>query len=308
TTLIHEHVFLDWSGADSIQSEEWDNDAAFQTIIPFLEEVKTKGVTTILECTPNYLGRNPNLLQRLSEVTGIQFLTNTGYYGAVDNKYLPQKAFDLSAEEISAIWTKEYQEGLDGTGIKPGFIKISVNSDSILSNVHKKLVKAAALTRLRTGLTIVGHTGPEKPAMAQVKVLAENGVSPEAFVWTHAQGGTMKSHIELAKMGVWVSLDGMGWMAPDSTQDPNANTLEKYLDMIENFKENKLLHKLLISHDAGWYTHDPEDGQQRFKPYTSIFDRVIPGLKERGFTEMDIEQLLVKNPQRAYGLVVRALH
>ncbi|MCB0840845.1 MAG: phosphotriesterase, partial [Bacteroidetes bacterium] len=276
--------------------------------IPFLEEVKTKGVTTILECTPNYLGRNPNLLQRLSEVTGIQFLTNTGYYGAVDNKYLPQKAFDLSAEEISAIWTKEYQEGLDGTGIKPGFIKISVNSDSILSNVHKKLVKAAALTHLRTGLTIVGHTGPEKPAMAQVKVLAENGVSPEAFVWTHAQGGTMKSHIELAKMGVWVSLDGMGWMAPDSTQDPNANTLEKYLDMIENFKENKLLHKLLISHDAGWYTHDPEDGQQRFKPYTSIFDRVIPGLKERGFTEMDIEQLLVKNPQRAYGLVVRALH
>jgi phosphotriesterase-related protein len=308
TTLIHEHVFLDWSGADSIQPEAWDNEAAFQAIIPFLTEVKSKGVTTILECTPNYLGRNPALLKRLSDATGIQFLTNTGYYGAVDNKYLPQKAFDLTAEEIASIWIKEYQAGLDDTGIKPGFIKISVNSDSILSNIHKKLVKAAAITHLRTGLTIVGHTGPEKPAMAQVKILAENGVAPQAFVWTHAQQGTMKSHIELAKLGVWVSLDGMGWMAPDSTQDPNAQTLSKYLDMIENFKTNDQLSNLLISHDAGWYTHNPAEGQQRFKPYTPIFDRVIPGLKERGFTDEDIDQLLVRNPQRAYGLVVRALH
>ena len=52
--------------------------------------------------------------------------------------------------------------------------------------------------------------------MAQIELLAKSGVDPAAFVWTHAQQGTMDSHIEIAKMGAWVSLDGMGWMAPDS--------------------------------------------------------------------------------------------
>ena len=308
TTLIHEHVFIDWDGADSTDSSTWNNDEAFEVILPYLEEVKTKGVTTILDCTPIYLGRNPQLLKRLSDATGINILTNTGYYGAMENKYIPESAFEASVDEISDIWLKEYREGLEGTGIKPGFIKISVSKNDALSNFHKKLVQAAARTHLRSGLTIVGHTGPAKPAKAQIELLAKSGVGPEAFVWTHAQQASLKSHIEIAKMGAWVSLDGMGWMAPDSTTDSTAMTLNKYLDMIENFKEKDLLDNLLISHDAGWYTHNAKDGKQNFKPFTPIFDQVIPGLKERGFTEKDINQILVKNPKRAYGLIVRALH
>ena len=85
-------------------------------------------------------------------------------------------------------------------------------------------------------------------------------------------------------------------------------TLSKYVDMIVNFKDEDLLPRLLIAHDAGWYTHNPPDGKQNFRPFTPIFDEVIPALKERGFTEEDIDQLLVKNPMKAYGLIVRALH
>lgn len=51
-SLIHEHVFLDWTGADSIQPKDWDNEAAFKMILPDLLEMKALGVRTFLECTP----------------------------------------------------------------------------------------------------------------------------------------------------------------------------------------------------------------------------------------------------------------
>ena len=302
-TLIHEHVFLDWSGAEESRPEQWNEDEAFEAILPHIEEAKDRGVKTMLECTPAYLGRNPQLLRRLSEETGMQFLTNTGYYGARGNKYLPEHALSETPDQLADRWVKEWEEGIDGTGIRPGFIKIGVSGDSILSPTHEKLVRAAARTHLRTGLTIVGHTGPQGPAYSQLRILEEEGVAPEAFVWTHAQGGTEASHIAIAKMGAWVSLDGMGWMA--LREDEMAQDLPEYVNMLKNLKANKLLKRTLIAHDAGWYSVG-EPGAT-YAEYTNIFDHLIPALKKEGFSGGDIKQLLETNPRRAYRIRPRKL-
>lgn len=58
-------------------------------VLPYLLEVKKHGVRTILDCTPSFLAKDPLLLKTLSEKSGIQILTNTGFYGAVGGKYLP---------------------------------------------------------------------------------------------------------------------------------------------------------------------------------------------------------------------------
>ena len=91
-TLIHEHILVDFIGADSTGYHRWDKDSVVQKVLPFLEEIKERGVKTLVECTPSYLGKDPVLLQKLTEATGIQFITNTGYYGAVEGKYLPSHA------------------------------------------------------------------------------------------------------------------------------------------------------------------------------------------------------------------------
>ena len=70
TCLIHEHVFLDWSGAEEIDKGSWDNEKALNTILPYLQAMKRKGVRTFLECTPAYLGRNPQLLLEINDATG----------------------------------------------------------------------------------------------------------------------------------------------------------------------------------------------------------------------------------------------
>ncbi len=289
-TLIHEHFLVDFIGADKINHSRWNRADVVKKVLPFLLEAKQYGIETIFDCTPAYLGRDVELLKMLRDKSNLQIVTNTGYYGAVDNKYLPSYAFSETAEQLAKRWIREFEKGIDGSNIRPGFIKISVNSGP-LSELHKKLVKAAAIAHLATGLTICSHTGPAIPAMEEIKLLQENKVDPSAFVWVHAQSEINKNyHQKAAAIGSWISLDGIGW-----------GDIENYADSIDRLKRAGLLHKVLVSHDAGWYKPEEVDGGN-FTGFTGIFTQLIPTLKKKGFTEKDFKQLLVINPAEAFAL------
>ena len=211
-SLIHEHFLVDFIGADKISSDRWERSEVVKKVLPYLLEAKRAGVKTIFDCTPAYLGRDPLLLIELSQQSGLQLITNTGYYGARQNQHLPAHAFTETAAQLAKRWINEFHEGVDGTEVRPGFIKISVDSEESLSALHQKLVKAAAITHLKTGLTICSHTGPGKTAFEQLQLLKEAGVDPAAFVWVHAQAEKDKSYyVKAASKGAWVSLDGIGW-------------------------------------------------------------------------------------------------
>jgi len=185
--LSHKHILVDFIGADSIKPASWDHEAIIKETEPYLLALKEHGVTYFVDATPNYLGRDVSLLQKLAQKTGIKILTNTGLYGARADKYIPDYAKDISAESLAAEWISEFENGIDDTPIKPGFIKIGIDAKDTLSVMHQKLVKAAALTHLKTGLTIASHTGEAAGLWPQLTILQEMGVSPKAFIWVHAQ-------------------------------------------------------------------------------------------------------------------------
>ncbi|MFC4874632.1 phosphotriesterase family protein [Negadavirga shengliensis] len=294
TTLIHEHILVDFIGASEIKRARWNSSEVAEVTLPYLKEAKDLSINSLIDCTPAYLGRDPLLLYELSDKAGLHILTNTGYYGAVDNKYLPAHAFSESVEQLAERWVSEWKHGIEGTEIRPGFIKIGVNNGP-LSEIHQKLIRAAALTHLRTGLVIASHTGPYLPAKQQIQVLLEEGVSPEAFIWVHAQAEKDYSkHTEMAGKGVWISLDGI-----------NEDNLHEYLEMAQHLKQNGLTHKMLISHDAGWYSPGEESGGD-FRPFSTITRKFIPLLLENGWEEADIRQLLEKNPAKAFAVRVRS--
>ncbi len=298
-TLIHEHVLVDWIGADSTGYHRWNQNEVVARALPYFMELKKWGVATFLDCTPAFLGRDPGVLKALSDSTGINILTNTGYYGSGNNKFVPQSALNATPEELAAVWTGEFREGIDGSGIRPGFLKISVENRDSLSPVHEKLVRAAALTHLATGMAIVSHTGGDGPALAQLRVLSEMGVSPEAFVWTHAQGGTLNGYIEAAGRGAWISLDHINAGRPDG--DGNSDW---YVETLSALKARGILDHILLSHDAGWYNVGQENGGY-FRAYTDLFVDLIPRLRAQGFTQADIDLLLRENPAKAYALRIR---
>jgi phosphotriesterase-related protein len=303
-TLEHEHILVDFIGADSTGYFRWNRDSVIEKALPFVLEAKEKGVKTIVECTPAYLGRDPLLLKALSRRSGVNFLTNTGYYGAVNNKYIPKNFYSLSAEQLAGIWANEFENGIEDTGIRPGFIKIAVNPDDTLSKEHSRIITAAGLTHLKTGLVIASHTGPDNPAFAQIKILKEMRVDPSAFIWVHANRGSIEGNIKAAKEGVWISLDNVKY-------DPKAvpgsiGTVQWFAERIVELKKQGLLNRVLLSHDSGWY-EPGKPGGGSFSGYTDIFNYLIPELEKHGITKEEIDQILVKNPQEAFKIKIRRL-
>jgi phosphotriesterase-related protein len=289
-TLIHEHMLVDFIGADSVSPARYNQDEVIAKVLPYLLEVKKYGVKTIFDCTPSYLAKDPILLKKLSEQSGIQIITNTGFYGAAEGKYLPDFTFTETAEELANRWIDEFENGIGDTGIKPGFIKISVNEENPLQEVDAKLVRAAGLTHQKTSLQIVSHTGTWDTASQEVTILQEMGIAPSAFVWVHAQAEQdFQNYMKAAKLGVWISLDGIGW------------SIDEYVERLLFAKEKGFLTQVLISHDAGWYDPAKADGGD-FQPFTNIFEKLMPALNAKGFDESDWKLLLVENPKKAFGI------
>lgn len=294
-SLSHEHVLVDFIGAKETGYHRWDRKEVIEIVLPHLMDAKRLGYRSLFECTPAFLGRDPRLLKELSAASGLHLVTNTGYYGARQNKFIPEEAFDATVDELAEKWIEEFRSGIEDTRIKPGFIKIAVDRGDQLSSFHEKLVRAACRTHLATGLTIASHTGPTNAAFAQASILQEEGVAPEAFIWVHATRASPENQIKAANMGLWISIDN---------QRENAALLKANAERLAKLKEAGLLSRVLVSQDAGWYSPG-EPGGGGFVPYTLVENALLPLLREAGFEDADIEQLLVKNPAEAYGIRIR---
>jgi len=288
-TLMHEHVLVDFVGADKVSRSRYDSDEAFRTILPHLERVRTHGCDTFVECTPSYLGRDVALLKRLSEASGLLIVSNTGYYGAANDKHLPAQAFSESADELASRWTRESSAGIDGTAIRPGFMKIGVDA-APLSAVDEKLVRAAGLTHKATGLPIASHTTTGAAALGELTLLSDLGVPASAFIWVHAQNERDTSiHVRVATAGAWVEFDGV-----------SETSIARHVELVRHMQAAKLLERVLVSQDAGWYrVGEPGGGQ--FRGFETLFTRFVPALLAAGLTESEVRTLLVDNPRRALG-------
>ena len=301
-TLPHEHCVVDFLGAEKATTLRHDADDAFTTILPHLKKLKERGCQSFVECTPNYIGRDVRLLKRLAEATGLNILTNTGYYGASGNKFLPRHAFTESAEQLSARWLAQWRDGINGSGVRPGFMKLGVGSGK-LPDVHVKLVRAAAKVHLQSGLTIAIHTGDGEAALDEIRVLREEGVAAGALIWVHAQNDPGPKQIEAAKLGAWVSLDGY------SASERNR---ERYKSFLLALKKEKLLGRVLVSHDHFWSV-EGEGGRGSLKihsggaanAFEAMFTQLLPDLRQAGFDENDIRQLTVRNPAEAFTIRMR---
>jgi phosphotriesterase-related protein len=296
-TLAHEHVVVDFIGAARVSPERYDSDAAFETALPHVRAVKERGVGTLVECTPAFIGRNPSLLLRLSKEADLHFVTNAGWYAAVHHRYLPPDAQTESADRIARRWLDEWKEGIEGTGVRPGFLKLGTGNGP-LPAVDAKLLRAAAAVHHEAGLSIFVHTGDGKAALDEIRILGEERVRPEALVWVHAQNDPGPIQIEAAKRGAWISLDGYSLAVQNR---------ERYPNMLAAHREAGTLGRVLISHDDGWAVDGDGargNGLKLFgngnrEPYQSVFTHLLPELKRRGFGEAQVDQMLRVNPSEA---------
>ncbi|HKI90140.1 MAG TPA: hypothetical protein VKA38_14015 [Draconibacterium sp.] len=292
-TLHHEHLLVDFIGADSISYDRWNKDEVVKKVLPYLLEIKKMGYKTLVDCTPAYLGRDPELLKMLVEKSGLQIITNTGYYSAMGGKFIPKHGFTETAEQLANRWIDEAKNGIEGSGVYPGFIKISVERGP-LEEINRKVVEAACITHKATGLTIMSHTGLAVPAFQQLEILDKYGIDPSAFIWTHAHNEQdFNKHLQAARMGAWIAFDNF-----------NPKRLDRYVEFAQLMKKEGLLNRLMFSHDAGWYKPGEPNGGS-FRGFTEIEELLIPALEKNGLSQQDINQLFTLNPAEAFQVKVR---
>lgn len=288
-TLHHEHVMSTF-GAQLARYPFYDIENLFKIVLPYLRYLYDLGVRTLVDCTAAYFGRHPEILRQFAIDSGLHILTNTGYYGAADDRYVPPHAFSETADQIAKRWTWEWHESIDETGIFPGFIKTAVDAGP-LSEIDRKLIVAAARTHLLTGLAIQTHTGDNVPAaQAILEILAQAGVHPSAWIWIHAHNLTsIEPALRAAEQGAWISFDGL-----------SAGTAAHIFDFIQSMQAHGFLGQVLLSHDGDTYMN----GESR--PYHYLVTDFIPWLQTRGFSDESIQQMVVANPAQAYQVQVRA--
>jgi predicted metal-dependent phosphotriesterase family hydrolase len=289
-TLPHEHVMSTF-GSEAARYPFYDLIPLSKTVSPYLNYVKSLGVDTLVDSTAAYFGRHPELLKRFSLESGLYILTNTGYYAAAQDRYVPRHAFEETVDQIADRWVREWEEGIDGTGIYPGFIKTAVD-DGPLSEIDRKLIVAAAYTHRQTGLTIQTHTGDNwEAAQAILSILKEEGIQPAAWIWIHAHAmPTVDEVVWAARQGAWVSLDGL-----------TEASAQHHLDFVSELRQQGLLHRVLLSHDGDSYN----EGQSR--PFHFLLTGFIPLLEKNGFNQPEIRQMIVDNPRSAYTVQAKLL-
>lgn len=314
-TLTHEHLLADFRSLDEKARvpRPYDPADVIAVVTPLLERVRQLGCRTFIDCTAVGLGRDAALLKRISEATGLHILTVTGNYAAWEQRALPPYVFSDSEQALAQRWIDEWTHGIDGTGIRPGLIKLGF-AGGPLPAVEQKLIRAAAIAHLETGLTIGAHisgppaTPPPSTAAAgsrpwaagsafdQLEILEKAGVHPSAWIWIHAQNERDRArHVTAARRGAWVSFDGLG-----ATGQPAAD----YVDMVNRLRQEGLLTRALVSQDAGWY-HVGQPHGGTIRPYDALFTAFIPAARGAGFSQAEIETLLIRNPAEAFAVGVR---
>jgi phosphotriesterase-related protein len=287
--LPHEHIFTDLRGPDKPGYGEADPADVIRVMKPLLLEAKKAGVNTIVECTTIGVGRNVRVISRLAGETGLNIVVPTGVYGRAN--FAPKKYAEMTEDQLAQWMMREIMIGIEGTGVRAGFIKTAA-SEKELREMEAKFLRASARAALQTGVAIASHTTAGTVARTQVDLVQALKLPADRFIWVHAQAEpNLEFHQELARRGVYIELDSVG----SSDQED-----EKIITIIRSLLDAGFGDRVLISHDAGWYNPGQSNGgkQRGFAALTTSF---IPKLKRAGFTETQVRQLTRENPFRAFG-------
>lgn len=191
-TLSHEHLGTNAAGIRQTYPEFFDREGVKQQAIDALTEAYNEGLRTIIDVSTIDLGRDVLLMEEVSRASGVQIVAATGNHLAV-----PRPFGDVSPDVIAALYVREIEEGIEGTGIKAGIIKVASDRGGI-TPPQEVVLRAAARTSNQTGTRISTHTwSPERIGEQQVRVLKEEGVDLNKVYIGHSNDDTDIDYLSL---------------------------------------------------------------------------------------------------------------
>ncbi|HEX4445909.1 MAG TPA: hypothetical protein VH044_04210 [Polyangiaceae bacterium] len=303
TTLMHEHVFVLSTEIMQSHATDWgdDDQAHVDGAIDRLNELKARGVDSLVDLTVVGLGRYIPRIQRVAAGTRLNILVATGIYTYND---IPQyfhfrgPGTALGGPEFMAdMFVRDIEEGIAGTGVKAAMIKCATDKPGLTRGVERVL-RAAAQAHRRTGVPISTHThAGTRRGLEQQRVFGEEGVDLSRVVIGHCGDTTDLDYLEaIVGAGSYIGMDRFG---VDSIL-----SFEDRVRTVARMCERGHAGRMLLSHDAAcfndWFPGGSLSAALPRWNYLHIHDDVIPALKRAGVAQEQLDTMLVANPRRIF--------
>jgi phosphotriesterase-related protein len=324
--LAHQHLFAELGPVPPTAYLEADPEVVHQVVRPWLEAVKALGVGTLIELTPEGIGRRPDIVSYAAQRVGLPIMLVTGLYR---EPYLPAWVQDASVDAVAEFLRAELMLGVAGTGVPAGFIKLSQN-DTGMTLLERKVLQAACQVARETGAAIASHITAGPTALSVMDAMASFGCPLEEarFVWVHAQvtaasrGAALEGGERIgvddgfeyllagAQRGAYLSLDAIGNRnAPEAMGGFDVN-IEWIRRLVEAGHEDRIL----IGSDTGWFDPGHPAGYEialvdgvwtsvgeLAQDYRAIPADFVPAMRASGFPEELIGRLMHANPWAAFS-------
>jgi phosphotriesterase-related protein len=292
-TLSHDHILVDGWGIRELYEAILDDE---ELAVEEVARYKAAGGGTICDPTNIGLARDPAALKRISERTGVHIVMGAGWYR---ERVYPDYVLEELPDQLADRLVAELRDGVDGTGVRPGFIGEIGTERYHVTPAQERVFRAAGRAHRRTGVPIMTHTTHwGELALEQLDILGEEGVDPGSVIISHLGDRPGIRHwLPIAERGAWLDIDNLGFVdgyAPLSFRADN----------VAGLCAEGLAGQIMLSNDIcelGQLTAYGGCG------YENVIVNFLPMLRDRGVSEEDIHTMTVVNPARAFAYDLDAI-
>ena len=316
-TLMHEHVLWDLrKGEARLRNDRgpeitlknhfaiWygeqysPRNAMLDDVVLAIEEValmKEAGGQTLVELTCGGLKPDPKGLVEVALGTGVGIVMGCGYYV---EEYQDPRNHERRVDDFAKEMAGQVLDGAWGTDVRAGMIG-EIGCQTPWTALERKVMEGAVLAQQETGAAINVHPGrhPDQPQEGADFIVAHGG-DIERVVVSHIDR-TIFDHdrmLKLADTGCVLEFDLFGretslYTASDIDMPNDAMRVQHIRMLIDRGH----LERIVISHDICQQVRLASLGGHG---YGHIFRNVLPHMRRRGFTEAEIQAILVDNPRR----------
>ena len=260
-----------------------DKTVLCEQAVKHLTEAKQKfGLSTIVDCTPVNIGRDLTLLREISRVSGVHIVSASGFY------YTEEAMLSGIPEEQIV---ERIKKDVERNGI--GVLKFAVEAHK-MSKLSAKLLSALCTVQKATALPLIIHTNAKNQNAREIlPFVLGRGVAPSAVTIGHLSDTDDMDYVtELLQSGVYVGFDRI---YKSSRPEYYAQKAKDLYTLCERGYGDRIL----LSHDGLVYNGFRADAHLREdNPYTPIFERLLPAMREVGFGEEELTKLITDNPKR----------
>lgn len=302
TTLMHEHIFVLSTEILQNYPEDWgEEEKRAEDAIRRLNELKSRGVDSLVDLTVIGLGRYIPRIQRVAERVKLNIIVATGVYTYNDIPlyfHFRGPGTVLGGPELMAdMFVQDIERGIADTGVKAGMLKCATDEPGVTRGVERVL-RAVAQAHRRTGVPISTHTHAHtRRGLEQQKIFREEGVDLSRVVIGHSGDTTDIGYLEeLISNGSTIGMDrfGLDTLLP----------FEKRVETVAQMCQRGHAGKMVLSHDAACFNDWlPEAVISAGLPhwnYLHIHNDVLPALKKAGVTDDQIKTMMVDNPRKIF--------